>query len=243
MKRSEKITAETDLYRPVHDYLVEQGYTVRSEVHHCDIAAVRGEDLVVIEMKRSLTLGLLTQAVERQKITDSVYVAVPRPSNMRTWNARTRSLQRLLKRLELGLILVSIGPARPGAEVVFHPIESARRKQKRARRAVISEIGNRIGDFNQGGSTRRKLVTAYRENAVQIACCLVEHGAMSPKDLRALGTGDKTLAILRNNVYSWFERVSHGVYAVTSRGRAEIGQVPRTGGALLTAAAHLAAIG
>ena len=30
---------ETDLYRPVHDYLVKQGYTVRSEVRHCDIAA------------------------------------------------------------------------------------------------------------------------------------------------------------------------------------------------------------
>ncbi|MCP4244022.1 MAG: hypothetical protein GY772_26015 [bacterium] len=63
---------ETDLYPPLHDYLVAQGYTVRSEVNDCDVTATKDEDLIVIEIKRSLNLTLLAQAARRQRITDSV---------------------------------------------------------------------------------------------------------------------------------------------------------------------------
>ena len=261
-----KTISETDLYRPVHDYLVRQGYTVRAEVKSCDIAAVRGDDLIVIELKRAINITLLAQAVERQKITDSVYVAVPRPSNMRRWNGQTKSLQALLRRLEIGLILVSTSLSKPpvsrdlseaqrngspetsrrpspvsrdlsGAErngnpetarkplvqILFHPLPPERRKRKSAHRAVLTEINGRSADFNEGGSCRRKLVTAYRENAIQIACCLRERGPLSPKDLRALGTGEKTLSILYTNVYSWFDRVGRGLYALSAKGREEMG--------------------
>lgn len=217
-----KTISETDLYRPVHDYLVKQGYTVRAEVHHCDIAAMKGDDLIVVELKKTLNLGLIAQAVERQKITDSVYVGVPRPSNMRKWTSQTKSAQAVLKRLEIGLILVSVRSSKPSVEVLFHPIPHERRKRKSAHRAVITEINGRTGDFNEGGSCRRKLVTAYRENAIHIACCLSERGPLSPKALRSLGTGDRTLTILYTNVYSWFERVDRGLYALSAKGGEEI---------------------
>ncbi len=42
-----KITKETDLYPPIRDFLTAQGYTVRSEVNHCDITAVRGDELSI----------------------------------------------------------------------------------------------------------------------------------------------------------------------------------------------------
>lgn len=225
-KAKPKTISETDFYRPVHDYLVKQGYTVRAEVRHCDIAAMKGDDLIVVELKRTLNLGLIAQAVERQKITDSVYVGVPRPSSMRRWTAQTKSVQGILRRLEIGLILVSNSSSKPSVEVLFHPVPFERRKRKSVHRAVITEINGRTGDFNEGGSCRRKLVTAYRENAIHIACCLSERGPMSPKDLRALGTGDKTLSILYTNVYSWFERVGRGVYALSPQGRAEIEAYP-----------------
>jgi hypothetical protein len=32
---------ESDLYAPVRDFLAAQGYTVRAEVKHCDVVAVR----------------------------------------------------------------------------------------------------------------------------------------------------------------------------------------------------------
>jgi hypothetical protein len=92
--------------------------------------------------------------------------------------------------------------------------------------AVIEEIGRRSGDFNVGGSTRRPLVTAYRENAIQIACYLADSGEMSPRQLRALGAGPKTLSILARNVYGWFSRVGRGLYAVTPKGREVLSKYP-----------------
>ncbi len=221
---------ETDLYRPVHDYLIEQGYTVRSEVRNCDIVAVRGDELIVIELKQSINIALLAQAVERQKITDSVYVAIPRPSNMRNWQARTRSIQALLKRLEIGLILVRAEAPTPhsayraphSVEVLFHPVPHDRRKQRRAKRAVLTEINGRSRDLNQGGSCRRKLVTAYRENAIHIACCLADRGPLSPKDIRALGGCEKTTSILYTNVYGWFDRIGKALYSLNPKGRREL---------------------
>ena len=75
-----------------------------------------------------------------------------------------------------------------------------------------------------GGSTRRKLVTAYRENALQIACYLDAMGPLSPKELRELGTGPKTQSILYSDFYGWFERVDRGLYGLKAAGREELGQ-------------------
>jgi hypothetical protein len=217
MKRTKtKPARETDLYGPVRDYLVANGYTVRGEVQHCDIVASKGDDLIVIELKRQFNVDLLIQATARRKITESVYVALPRPSD---WGARWRGMMRILKRLEIGLILVTLGGRKPRVDVAFHPVPYSPRKLKRARRAVLEEMSRRSGDYNEGGSTGRKLVTAYRENAIHIACALERLGPSAPRALRALGTGPKTLSILAGNVYGWFERVDRGVYALTSPGR------------------------
>jgi hypothetical protein len=221
-KTTTRTIAETDLYRPVYNYLVKQGYTVRSEVINCDLAAVRGDELIIIELKRTASIALLAQAVQRQKITDSVYVAIPRPADKRRWMTQSKGLQLVLKRLEIGLILVSVNSRRPAVEIISHPSPADRRKRKSAHRAIIREISRRSADFNEGGSSRRKIVTAYRENAIQIASILSELGPLTPRALRALGTGEKTLSILSRNVYSWFERVSRGLYALSPGGRSEL---------------------
>jgi hypothetical protein len=221
-----KVFSETDLAGPLYEHLAELGYTVRSEVKDCDIAAVKGEDLLIIELKKSLNLPLLVQAVRRQRMTDSVYVAIPRPSNKWKWWKESRGAQHLLRRLELGLILVSMDPAKPPVEVVFHPLPFARRKRGQSRRAILEEIAARTADYNRAGSTRKKLATAYRENAIHIACCLLVHGATSPAALRALGTGPKTLSILRFNAYGWFERVARGVYALSAHGKGDLKNWP-----------------
>ena len=224
-KKASKPRSETDLYRPVHDYLVAQGYTVRSEVMNCDITAVRDDELVVVELKLAFNASLLVQATQRQKITDSVYVALPRPSGG-TRSAQWRGYQHLLKRLELGLILVSPGSKKKPVEVVFHPVPFERQKKARARKALIRELEGRVGDFNEGGSTRRKLATAYRENAVHIACCLERHGPLSPKQLRDMGTSEKTQSILYSDFYGWFERIAKGVYSLSAKGATEMETFP-----------------
>lgn len=217
---------ETDLYAPVAEFLTSQGYTVRSEVEHCDITAVRGDELVVIELKRGFSLELLIQATRRQRITEAVYIALPRPRHSRRWIG----LKHLLRRLELGLILVSVNGHKPRVEVAFHPLPFARRRQRRARQAVLREIAHRSGDFNTGGSSRRKLVTAYREQALHIACCLEQHGPMTAVQLRALGATPKTYSILYGNVYGWFTRVAPATYDLTTQGRAELQQYPEVVG-------------
>ena len=217
-----KKSAETDLCHPIGQYLTAQGYTVRSEVNHCDITAVKGDELIIIELKRSVNVTLLIQATRRQHVTDSVYVALPRPRLSRAW----KGIRHLLRRLELGLIWVSLDGGGPAVEIVFHPVPFRRRKRAQARRAVLTEIAGRPDDLNQGGSTRRKIVTAYRENVIHIACCLERHGPLSPRELRAMGTGAKTTSILCSDFYGWFERVAAGIYALRPQGQKELARYP-----------------
>jgi hypothetical protein len=221
-----KPLTETDLAGPVYDYLREAGYTVRSEVKDCDIAAVKGDELVVIELKRSMNLALVVQGVRRQRLTDSVYLAIPRPTNKWTWWKESRGVRHLLRRLELGLILVSLEKGKPPVEVVFHPLPLVRHRRSAPRRAVLAEIAARSADYNRAGSNHRKLATAYRENALHIACCLSLTGPTSPASLRSLGTGPKTLAILRFNAYGWFERVDTGVYRLAAHAATELAAWP-----------------
>jgi hypothetical protein len=225
VKKVKSKLLESDLYEPIRDYLITQGYTVRSEVHNCDITATKDEELIVVELKLSFNLVLLYQATQRQRLSDSVYVAFPRPAKMGR-GSRWKDTKRLLRRLELGLILVSFATKKPRVEVVFHPIAAPRRKDHRARKAVIREIEGRSVDHNRGGSTRRKLVTAYREEALRIAVCLDIHGSASPKQLRSMNTGSRTQSILYNDVYGWFERIGHALYALRPEGTAALGEYP-----------------
>lgn len=227
--RSTKVPVkETDLYGPLKGYLEAQGYAVRSEVRGCDVVAERDGDVIVLELKRHLSVSLLAQAVERQRAFDSVYVVVPHPGD-RTRTREWRSACRLLRRLELGLVLVDLdasGGASPKTEVPFHPLPAQRKRRSDLRRAVITELHGRSVDLNKGGSTGSKIVTAYRENAVQIACCLAIRGPLSPSGLRELGTGKKTGSILSHNFYKWFDRIARGLYALTAKGREEIADYP-----------------
>ena len=215
---------ESDLFEPVRDFLIERGYDVHAEVRDCDITATRGDELVVVELKRSFNASLLIQASERQRTADSVYVAIPAPDDPQR-GMRWRGMCRLLRRLELGLLLVYLRKGGPRVQVQFHPGPYAPRRNRRLRRAVIAEIAGRSGNHNVGGSPAgTKLVTAYRETALFIACCLERFGSMRPADLRKLGTGPKTQSILYSNHYGWFDRLGDGEYALRAAGREAIEQ-------------------
>lgn len=221
-----KPVVETDLARPLIPWLRAQGWTVRSEVRDCDMAAVRDGELLVLELKRSLTLALVVQAAKRQRLTDTVYLAIPRPESTWRWRQENRGVLHLLRRLELGLLFVSLDPDRPPVDPVIHPLPFTRRRAAPARRAVLEEIGKRSADYNVAGSRRRKLMTAYRESAIRIACFLAAAGSQAPKSLRVLGTGAKTQRLLYDNVYGWFQRSARGAYRLSARGRKELDEYP-----------------
>jgi hypothetical protein len=206
---------ETDLYKPVREYLEGLGYNVQGEVKDCDLAAIMGEELVVVELKTAFNLKLLSQAVKRQRVADSVYVAIPRLKGG-AGTAGWRDMCMLLRRLELGLITVAVGRDGEQVEVHFHPNTFDRiksmRSGKNARHHIIKEAAGRSGHYNTGGSNKKKLITAYREKAVHIACCLMKFGPLSPSKIKKLGAAPKTPNILQDNHYGWFTRVSRGLY-------------------------------
>lgn len=216
--KQQKLT-EVDLYVPVRDFLVSQGYDVQAEVDDCDVVARLGEQLLIVELKLSFNATLLVQATDRQRLSDIVYVAVPRPSS-REWRQRWPGYQHLLRRLELGLMLVSFSTNPPLVEIVFEPQPFRRRRLKKRRQHLLTELAGRSQTYNQGGSNRRKLMTAYREAALVIAQYLaMAEGPLSPKALRDLGADAKAGSILYQNYYGWFTRVDKGLYAVSDAGR------------------------
>lgn len=211
---------ESDLFEPVKNYLETNGYKVRAEVKNCDITATKGNELIIVELKLNANLQLFIQATDRQYITDSVYVAINKPYKRKT--KRWKGIKHILRRLELGLIFVDVENPIDPVEIIFHPIPFQRRKFKTRKRAIIKEVENRSKNFNVGGMNKNKIITAYKENAIQIACYLNKLGASSPKTLRNLGSGEKTLSILYHNFYGWFKRVDRGIYAITNKGKSEL---------------------
>lgn len=212
---------ETELFAPVRDHFEALGYAVAAEVNHCDLVALRDDELIIVELKRSLNMTLLTQAVDRQSLTRQVYIAIPEPARRgKAYRARAR----VVKRLGLGLITVYRSPLRYAANIRLEPDWQGRiHKPRRAR--LLKELQGRSLQRNIGGSTGTPVYTAYRETAVTLANLLLIKGPCRVRDLSKL-TGDKTQSILARNVYGWFVRESHGVYNLTSAGREEITDYP-----------------
>jgi hypothetical protein len=80
-------------------------YTVYAEVKNHDILAVKDNETISIEMKKSFNATLLMQAVQRQKTSDGVYIAIPHPGK-NVFQKKWHKIIYLIKRLELGLIVV-----------------------------------------------------------------------------------------------------------------------------------------
>ena len=215
---------ESDLYTPVRDYLRSLGYDVKGEVRSCDIAAVRDGELIVVELKRGFTLELIYQAIDRQRVADGVYVAVPLPK--RGYMApRMADMRSLCRRLELGLIFVGFtAKGIPQVDVAVHPKEASQPRRNRKRRlAVLREHGQRSGDANSGGVTHKKIVTAYKEQALLTARILRDGGPLLAEDVKKLGGPANTAVILGRNPMGWFDRAPGPdgrkyLYSVSAKG-------------------------
>ena len=159
---------ETDMYGAIKEYFEKDGYLVRSEVRSIDVVAVKDELLVGIEMKRGLTMDLLVQGTLRQKTCDLVYLAVPKPKRI-VKDKGMNNLLYLLKRLELGLLYVDVekNAVLEVQEPLFYDLNKGRRSSLKERMRILKETGRRSLDGNQGGSTGKKLLTAYREESLR----------------------------------------------------------------------------
>jgi hypothetical protein len=210
---------ETSLYAPVKAFLEGQGYTVKAEVGRCDVVARRGDEPpVIVELKTVLNLELILQGVQRLSLTDAVYLAVASPSAASP--VFDRRLHKLLRRLGLGLLLVHPPNARGRAvEAILDPSPYRPRLNKRRVGRLLGEFARRVGDPNAGGSTTRiKLVTAYRQEALRVASVLQARGPQRPAILKIEAEAPAAARILRDDVYGWFERIARGLYALSPAG-------------------------
>ena len=176
------------------------------------------DELVIVELKTRFTLSLVAQAIKRKQITESVYVAVPLLQGKNRLPSFS-NVKLILKKLEIGLIIVNFLKTKTKVQIIFHPMEYIKSRQHKKRIAIIKEIDGRYAEFNIGGSpVSKERISAYKQEAIRVACLLQKKGLLSPKQLRNLGTGQKTQRILSHNVYGWFERVKRGTYSLNQAG-------------------------
>lgn len=222
---------EADLYEPIKQFLEAQGYEVKGEVGKCDLVAMREEEPpLVVELKLSLNLSVLLQAVDRTAISDHVYIAIPEPSGGRNALLRKsrKSINRLLRMLGLGLITVGFrtpaGQADPVAriEVMIEPGPYQPRKNHKRQRRLQREFAARKGDFNQGGTTGRERMTAYRQDALLCADYLQQHDPSAPAAVKTATGIARARAIFYDNVYGWFARPARGTYELSESGKAAL---------------------
>ena len=208
--------SETDLYGPIKQMLEHQGYEVKGEIGAADIMAVRGEDPpVIVELKTAFSLTLIHQAIERLKITDQVYVAIPEWKGRAGWKAFVAN--RILCR-RLGLGLITVNKSMTKADVHLDPEPYTPRKSKLKQARMLKEFQRRVGDPNQGGSSKVRLVTSYRQDALRCLKFLNENGPTKASIVAEHTKAETARRIMSDDHYGWFERVKTGVYQMTPKG-------------------------
>ncbi|WP_062015503.1 DUF2161 domain-containing phosphodiesterase [Aureimonas sp. AU4] len=213
---------ETELYTPVKGFLEELGFAVKGEIGGCDLLGVREGDppvLVVCELKQSFNLELVLQGVDRAAASDEIWLAarLSARGKGREGDARFRNLCR---RLGFGLLGID---AADRVHVLLTPVAPSPRRDPKRRSRLLDEHRRRQGDPVAGGGSRAPIMTAYRQQALLCARALVD-GSRRPRDLKA--TVPTASAILRRNVYGWFERTAHGVYGLTPAGQEALRRWP-----------------
>ncbi|MFT5499188.1 MAG: hypothetical protein ACI9TH_004603 [Kiritimatiellia bacterium] len=210
---------ESDMSAPLTAYLEAQGYKVNCEVGPCDMTALKDEELIVIELKLRMSLRFLYQGLNRKQLSESVYLALP-VEGSRQYPPEFKNLKALLKRLEMGLILVRFMKTKTRVELIQHPDQWAVTKRPGRTRRILREIHARPTEYNQAGvSGQVQKMTAYRKRAIQLARIMSDGATWSPAQLVKAGCDKDSGAMLRMNHYGWFVREGRGQYRLDAAGR------------------------
>ncbi|WP_299352654.1 DUF2161 family putative PD-(D/E)XK-type phosphodiesterase [uncultured Shimia sp.] len=212
---------ETDLYPPVKAWLEDQGFEVKAEVGAADVVARRaGEEPVIVELKTGFSLTLLQQAVARQRVSDWVYVAVPRWAGKSGWRTFKGNVG-LCKRLGVGVLSVRLKDGY--VQVHCDPVEFRPRKSKPRKGALLKEFDRRQGDPNLGG-TCGQITTAYKQEMLRCAAYLAKHGPSKGAAVARGSSVAQATRMMRQDHLGWFQKVETGVYDLSPQGRTAISQ-------------------
>ena len=208
---------EADLYPPVREYFSSLGYDVQAEVKSCDLVAKRGGETIIAELKKSFCLKLVYQAIERQAMTDLVYVVIPRPKKGAK-GAEWNHMLKLMKRLNIGIITVALDSPLKTVDIVAVPEDLSCPKNSAKRSSLSKETEARNLRTNIGGVTKTKIMTAYREKSIYVLCIAERLGELRPAEINKILGEPYAGNIVSRNFYGWFKKVSKGVYAISDKG-------------------------
>lgn len=177
--------------------------------------APEGCEPIIVELKTGFTLSLFHQAVNRQSMTDHVYIAVPH----KTGKAALTSMRKnkmLCRRLRIGLMTVKLSTGH--VAVHCEPKAFTPRKIKKKKEKLLSEFERRHGDPNEGGMTSEGLMTSYRQGALRCAKVLHDEGACKGSYVAKMAGFEKATSLMNFNHYGWFEKIDRGIYGLTPIG-------------------------
>jgi len=210
---------EKEMYKVIKNHLQNLGFQVKAEVLDADITAIKDDVLIIVEMKNLLNIKLLYQGTQRQRLTDYVYLAIPKPNYKVLRSKGFKEKAHIINRLNLGLMFVDM--EKETVETYCDPSDSNIRKDRKKKIKLLKEFENRYTSFNSGGVTKTKIITSYREKSLIIAHYL-ENAPLTIKQLRELTDIKNCSSILYKNYYFWFEKVSRGVYQLNDLGRHDL---------------------
>jgi len=211
---------ETELFKPIESFLILEGYTVRGEIGSMDVFAMKGEHSIAVELKTSISLKLIYQAIDRQKIADAVYIAIPKAA-IKSHQESYKSFILLLKRLSIGLMVIHQDQVEVLLDAKEFDLSLSRKKSISKKTKLIKEFTHLKNNVNIGGK-RGKRMTLYREKVIKIANVLLENPVLSPKQIKNFTQIEEVASILQKNYYGWFMKYERGLYGLSELGVKEI---------------------
>ena len=209
---------EKDLYEPVKNMLEENGYEVKGEIKNCDIAAVKNGELIVVELKKAFNLKLVYQLLERQSFSKYVYAAIARPNESRR-SSSYRSMLKLLKKIDCGLITIAMDSPIKTVDILLEPCGTKKISNYEKKKTIEDEFKSRSGSLNTGGVTKKEIITAYREKSIEILCFAEKNEIVTNALLKENGYSQKEYSILYRNYYGWFKKTGRGTYELSEDGK------------------------
>jgi len=211
-------STETNLYQPIKDFLHQLGFEAKGEICGCDVVALNNGEpvaLIICELKLSFSLELILQAVDRSTACDEIWIAVQAKKNGRGRESDPRA-KKLCRYLGFGLLRVDPSNS---VEVIVKPQPWKPRRDTKLRSRILEEYNKRQGDPSVGGSTRKPIMTAYRQQAI-LCARTIDQGVTKLSELKK--TAPDAAKILQRNVYGWFNRRERGHYVLSDSGKLAI---------------------
>ncbi len=204
---------EKDLFPIVKKYFEGLDYKVNAEVKDCDVVLTKDNIITVVELKINLNITAVYQALDRQKITDSVYIAIQKPKRYST--KELSKMKNLLKRLNIGFILIDI--KNDTLQIILEPT-IGKQKNNKLTKKIAKEIEGRTLDTNIGGTTQVKQMTAYKDFSIKLACFMEHYSIVNHSFLKKNFGIENSYHVMYNNFYGYYTKYGNGDFGLSHKG-------------------------